>query len=133
MGSLVLVALIAGCGGGGPPSYTVQGTVTYAEKPVPTGWVIFLASDEQRSTAEIGTDGQYQTELPAGKYQIGISAPRVSDKTAMEAFDERPMMPHVPYRFAMPKSSGLSATIEANDGNRVDLTLKQQKRRRRRR
>ena len=72
MGSLVLVALFAGCGGGGPPSYTVQGTVTYAEKPVPTGWVIFLASDEQRSTAEIGTDGQYQRNSPQGNTKLAF-------------------------------------------------------------
>lgn len=129
---LLPILLLAGCGDSGPVKYQVQGTVTYDEKPVPTGGVIFLSQDGKQTSAAIGTDGRYQTELPVGKYYVGVSAPRTSNQTGMEAFDAAPQEPYVPHHFAVPKNSGLSATVEENDENQIDFPLKKLKRRKRR-
>ena len=36
---LLFVVFFTGCGGGGPQTYNLEGTVTYNGKAVPTGWV----------------------------------------------------------------------------------------------
>ena len=130
---LLSVLFLTGCGEGGPQAYNLQGSVTFKDKAVPTGWVIFLSGEKQRSTAEITADGHFQIELPAGEYQVGVFAPHESNKTGMEAFNERPRPPHVPDYYNQPEHSGLSVTIAENDENRLDLNLTEKRRRRRRR
>jgi len=132
---LLLVVVFTGCGEGTPQAYNLQGTVSYNGKEVPTGSIIFLSNELKRNTAEIGSDGSFQTELPAGEYQIGVFAPRKSSKEGIDAFDEAPLPPHVPAYFGQPEKSGLSVTIEEHNENTLDLTLtgELKKRRRRRR
>ena len=127
---LLFVVFFTGCEGG-PQVYDLQGIVTYNGEAVPTGWVIFLSGAQERNTAQIGSDGRFQTELPAGEYQVGVSAPRDSGKTGMDAFNQRPLRPHVPARFGQPEHSGMSVTIEEHNENTLDLTLTERRRRQR--
>ena len=130
---LLFAAFITGCGSGSPQTYDLQGTVTFNGKAVPTGWVIFLSGEEKRNTAEIDAEGHFQTALPAGEHQVGVFAPHESNKTGMDAFNERPRPPYVPAYYSQPGHSGLSVTIAENDENTLDLTLTEKRRRRRRR
>lgn len=97
--------------------------MTYHKKAVPTGWVIFLSAERKGSAAQIGADGSFQTELPAGEYGVGMSASRESDKTVMEAFDEAPQRLNVPDYFSDPQYLDLRVTVEADDENKIELTL----------
>lgn len=106
--------------------------MTYNGKAVPTGWVIFLSGEQKRNTAEIDTDGRFQTELPAGEHRIGVLAPHQSNKTGMDAFEQSPIPPHVPDYFGQPEHTGLMVTIEEKDENVLDLTLTDRRRQRRR-
>ena len=128
---LLWFVCFAGCGDSGPATYLVQGKVTYDGNAVPTGSVIFLSQAEERHPAAIGSDGSYEVRLPAGEHYVGVFAPRESNKTGMEAFDEPPMKPYVPSRFNQPKYSGIKVTIEENNENTFDITLTPQRRRRR--
>lgn len=130
LSSLLLVTCLTGCGGGGPQTYSLRGTVTCDGKAVPTGWVTFLSKNKHRHTAEIDANGQFQIELPAGEHQIGVFAPRESGKTGVEAFQERPMPPYVPAHYGQPEHSGLSATITEDSENEPELALTSKPRRR---
>jgi len=121
-----------GCSGGGPARFPVQGVVTFNEKPVPRGWVIFLAQNSEKHTATIGSDGLYEAELPAGDYRVGVSAPREFTKTGMDAFKAQPPPPYVPVRFAQPEFSGVVAKVEASSENKIDFPLKLARSRKRR-
>lgn len=128
---LLFVVFFTGCEGS-LQTHDLQGTVTFNGKAVPTGWVIFLSDEEKRNTAEIDAEGHFQTALPAGEHQVGVFAPRESNKTGMDAFYERPMPPYVPTHFGQPEHTGLRVTIQENDENTLDLTLVDKRRRRRR-
>ena len=65
---------LAGCGSaGGPARFDLSGTVTYAGKPLPAGYLVFSPDTSQGNKgpgaqADI-KDGRYQT--PAGQGTIG--------------------------------------------------------------
>src|SRR5205823_12586516 len=50
---------LAGCGGGGPKTALVRGTVTYKGKPVPNGTVTFIPASGHHATGDIRPDGSY--------------------------------------------------------------------------
>lgn len=120
--AVLLLAVVAGCSGEAP-KYSVQGTVTYDGKVVPTGWVLVLSEAGQRYSAEIDSNGQYHIELPKGEYQLGVSAPRESSSTSAEPFEEKSLPPYVPFRFGQPENTGLSVAVEANQQNTHDIAI----------
>lgn len=66
-------ALAAGCGGHG----SVSGTVKHKNgKPVVSGKVTLIASDNMPYEATINPDGTYSfSDVPAGPAKIGVSSP----------------------------------------------------------
>ena len=128
MGACLLAGLAIGCGGG-PQSLQVEGRVSFNGTPVPSGAVIFLDALDQRCLAEIGEDGRYQTDLPAGEHRVGISAPRETTSTGFEAFEEPSLPPYVPFQYADPTHSGLVVTVEEDGDNVFDFPLKDARRR----
>src|SRR5262245_35060772 len=70
---LLVLSVVFGCG---PGSATVTGKVTYKGKPVVSGTVVMLGSDERMVSAEIKADGQYVLAgVRSGKVRIGVSSP----------------------------------------------------------
>ena len=81
--SLLLPAIIAGCGGGGVDRTDLSGTVTFDGKPIVYGEIQFLAQPGQDSSPPSGfaeiIDGNYTTAemgqgITPGKYTLRISA-----------------------------------------------------------
>src|SRR5262249_42207098 len=73
--ALVLLILIAGCGG----AASVSGTVTHKPtgKKVASGTVMFLGSDGTPVYAPISPEGKYTASLPtAGTVKIAVNSPK---------------------------------------------------------
>lgn len=121
-----------GCSDGGPARFPVEGLVTFNEETVPSGWVIFLDENSKKHNAEIGSDGLYKVELPAGDYRVGFSAPREMKETGMDAFKAQAPPPYIPVRFGQPEHSGVDAKVEAKPDNKIDFPLKLSRSRKRR-
>jgi hypothetical protein len=69
-----LLLAFTGCAGRGTGS--VSGKVTYQDKVVRSGSVMFVGSDSLPRYAPIDTDGRYAVEgLPAGPAKITVSSP----------------------------------------------------------
>ena len=129
---VLLSAAVVGCSDGGLERFPVYGVVTFNDNPVPRGWVVFLSESNKKQTATIGSDGQYELELPAGEYRVGVSAPREMKETGMDAFKAQPPKPYVPVRFSQPGHSGVVVKVEPTDENEIDFPLKLKRSRRRR-
>ena len=72
--SLLLPAIIAGCGGGGVDRTDLSGTVTFDGKPIVYGEIQFLAQPDQDSSPPSGfaeiIDGKYTTTFVGFVYNI---------------------------------------------------------------
>jgi hypothetical protein len=69
-GSLLLVAVLAGCGFRG----TVSGQVTYQNKPVAGGWVMFVPvrGGTNPIPAALDENGHYELTAPTGEFLISV-------------------------------------------------------------
>jgi hypothetical protein len=66
---VVLVPLV-GCG---EPQASLSGKVTFKNKPVTGGWVIFINEAEKHDRAQIKPDGTYSsTTVPIGNLKVGV-------------------------------------------------------------
>ena len=78
VGALLLLATaLMGCGPGGSGELPVEGNVTFQDKAVDNGEIVFTPADGQ--TASIAakiTAGKYACQLPPGKSQVRITAYR---------------------------------------------------------
>jgi hypothetical protein len=69
--SLGLVALI--CAGCTPPTGTVSGTVTYKNKPVPSGSVMLVTDNNGSFQGAIDKNGAYTVEgVPVGPAKVSV-------------------------------------------------------------
>jgi hypothetical protein len=77
---LPLLALfgIAGCG---PSTATVKGKVSYQNKPLKGGKIIFTSKGKGDVVADIGKDGTYEAEkVPVGKVKVAIQTKYLDPK-----------------------------------------------------
>lgn len=78
--SLALTLTLIGCG---PARSNVSGTVRYKGKPLTSGTIIFLASDNKNHQADIGPDGKYKmTGVARGKVKVAVivEPPRIAPR-----------------------------------------------------
>jgi len=72
---LSLPGLICGCGKSGPKTYDVSGSVTFAGKPIPDGWVCFSPDSSKGNSGPQGRarilNGKYDTDEDFGMGTIG--------------------------------------------------------------
>ena len=124
---LLPIALVVGCGGGGPdlgPTGTVTGKVTSDGKPV-TGGSVWFHTAGQIGFGEIGPDGVYSMswntggqhgeQVPIGEYRIAIHPPEVGGGSTQDH-------PNFPKKYADPSTSGLNRTV-AEGENTFDLEM----------
>jgi hypothetical protein len=61
----VIGTALAGCGSSGPPRYELSGTVTYAGKPLPAGYIV-LSPDQSAG----GQGAAAQADIHDGRYLV---------------------------------------------------------------
>ncbi len=70
----VLALVLLGCGG--KPTGDVSGKVVYQKKPVVSGSVVIVGSDNKPRTGEIKPDGTYTVlAVPVGEAKIAVISP----------------------------------------------------------
>jgi hypothetical protein len=91
--ALGLMAVVPGCGPGGPERVVVSGAVTYKGQPVPEGMIRFVPSDTADTplSGAVITNGQYKADghggVAVGKYKVLIEGIRM-DKTVWSKFPD---------------------------------------------
>lgn len=119
----LLAALVAvGCGETHDPTYPVTGKVTFNGEPLTTGTVTFTPETGPSATGEIRPDGTYSLITPPeregalpGSYQVSISA--------VEVDAEGLATPLIPSKYSTGQTSGLTATVQADQENKADFDL----------
>jgi hypothetical protein len=127
---------ISGCGGGGKPSGTVSGTVTYKGEPLPQGRVTFYGPNNQVASALIEEGGKYTaTKVPLGEVKVAVDTPPAPSKAAIKAAKDKRrfergvpiVLPEntisIPKKYENPELSGLSLTVKAGSQS-YDIPLK---------
>jgi hypothetical protein len=122
----VLLAAACGCGSGGEA--TVSGKVTYQDRPVTYGSVIFVGPDQKTRSAAIRPDGGYTVQgLTPGESAVSVisrdpakgRAPKGAAGTAGGPGGWFP----IPRRYEAASESGLACTLKAGPNN-YDIALK---------
>jgi hypothetical protein len=134
LAALLVAAASVGVLGCGKKTATITGTVTYNNKPVTSGEVIFLSQDGHASAhAPIHADGSFTvTNAPVGPVQVAVDNPpptkvQVTSKNGNdpEVREARQQAAHyvaTPLKYRDPKQSGLH--FDARPGsNEYDITL----------
>ena len=130
--ALALLALgaFSGCGGKGPPTGTVQGTVTYQGKAVGEGFVVFenQAKGWTRA-AKLNPDGSYEhREVPVAEYVVHVVPPQPelpNETTGFRGGGAAAPVPdpeNIPKKFRTSQSTPLRANV-AEGHNRYDFEL----------
>lgn len=72
---LTSLFFVAGCGG--EPRGKLSGTVTFDNKPLPGGTVIFMTDDNSKTEhVPIQSDGKYSSDnIPLGKLRVAVLPP----------------------------------------------------------
>jgi hypothetical protein len=74
-GVVLLAAVLAGCGGGGPALHQLEGEVTFNGKPVPYGLIEFEPDTSKGNSGGMGyatiRDGKYDTSAEGGRGVVG--------------------------------------------------------------
>jgi hypothetical protein len=117
----LLVAASCGCGSG---TATVSGKVTYKDRPVTYGSVIFVGADDKSGSAAINPDGSYTASgVPPGEARIAVisRAPSKGRANAKGRANPAEWFP-IPRGFESPSTSGLSCTLKSG-ANEHDIKL----------
>jgi hypothetical protein len=121
----MLLTLLFGCGQAGEKTTSVQGKITYQNKPANNGVIAFLKDGSKPVSAAIQPDGAYAVQLPPGEYQVRIDAPPPMPAGWKEGQPMPPLGPRsVPDKFANFSNSGLTATVAAQSPQQLDFPLK---------
>jgi len=130
----VMIAALAGCGGGDKAE--VSGKVTLGDKPV-AGFVTFITADGKEFTAPTDAEGKYLlVDVPIGPVKVGVKgAPGgAGGLVAPPTPKGAPEMPKEmtagvgsgvppPAKYAAPASSGLAYEVKAGKQT-FDIPLK---------
>src|SRR5438105_12106805 len=125
----LLVCILIGCGGGGPRTAIVRGTVTYKGKPVPNGTVTFVPASGHHATGEIRPDGSYTLTsfrpgdgAVPGTYKVVVVA--MQDMTGRLPEDRVPLPPPiVPNKYTSIATTDLIFEVKEGE-NTIDLPLR---------
>ena len=149
--SIVAVALLAGCGGGGPSVNYVEGTVTLDGAPLAGATITFSPVAGGTGKPAVGTTdangvfkvtdmsgGTHEGGVVAGEYEVGV----VKNLGTMAATDPdawktdpnygkeeshtkpTPITSEVPTKYNDPKTSGIKVTVKPGENKGVTVELK---------
>jgi hypothetical protein len=126
-----LTLAVSGCGSAAPEMARVSGKVTIRGKPLTTGTITFVSTDNVRPNAssKIGTDGTFNLRTTLGEgAQPGEYRVVITDVNAGEVLDSAPKAPGkskaaISSRYANPDTSNLNAVVKAGS-NALSFDLK---------
>lgn len=129
-GAVLVVGVLAGCGGGGGesrPEGTVSGTVVLDGQPVTTGRVVLISDALGASAAaNLDEDGAFAIDgpVPAGEYQVFLAPPdRGNEPPGLTP--EPPaaqVLTGVPEKYLSQSSTDLNVTV-SEGRNEIPLVL----------
>lgn len=117
-------ALAVGCGGGGPTTVPVSGSVSFAGQPVASGEIVLRDPGGRLASAAARiVDGQYRMRAPVGPKRVEIIATRPAAGAARPrpGGEEPPVEMYVPERYNA--LSTLTADVTAAGPNQCDFAL----------
>lgn len=130
---LLLGIGMAGCGGNAEPKLAeVTGKVTYKNKPLPGGMVVFLSDDGKRGVGAIQKNGTFKMKSPFGTVKAAVVTRNATKESLKDG--KRPAVKEVhmpsgvnpetlPSReFEYFETSGLSFDVTQN-GQTIDIKL----------
>ncbi len=120
-----LIPLVSGCGGGGPETAPVTGTVTYQGNPLPKGAITFYPASGRPAYGKI-VDGKIVDVTLLKPGDGAIPGPNKVSITSVEPGKDMytPSKSLIPDRYADPSKSGLTAEIKKGQTNEVKFDLK---------
>ena len=120
----VLCTIIAGCGEEAETTALVKGHVTYQDKPLTFGRVIFLHVSGPYAFSDIGEDGSYELLAPLGKCRVAVECReepnRINPKDADERWFGRSL---IPKHYSNHMTSEIEFQVQPGE-HRLDLDLK---------
>lgn len=122
LAAAAFVAATAGCGDGRPRRVPVSGQVLIDGRPLTHGYVRLMPDNARPATAQIGPDGRFTLKtFEDGDGSVVGTHPMIV--AANEALGETRQRWHAPPKYADPKTSGLTATIDGpTDSLVIELT-----------
>lgn len=133
----LLLLLLAGCGGGGPVTHSVSGTITYNNRPVAEAQVGFIPTDPTAQTkpARGQTDAAGRYTLTtyvtpeykaagamAGKFNVTVE--KGLPQNQIVTYDDiKNRKPEIPPAYADSQQTKLTAEVTAAGPNQFDFTL----------
>ncbi len=132
---LLVTSLVFVTACSGPDIGQVSGKVTVNGKPLGNAHINFSSPDQKVSVnANLNEDGTYVIKtyehdgLPPGDYQVAV-------KSGTFGYEETPLVGqappasarptvHIPPKYAYPKTSGLTATVQRGKNKSFDFDLK---------
>jgi len=118
----LLLATVAGCDDGRPERVAVSGQVLIDGKPLTRGFVRFVPTGARPASGEIAPDGRFtlMTFEPGDGAVTGTHAVSV---IAVEQLNDTTRRWHAPKKYADPKTSRLTTTIDGpTDSLLIELT-----------
>ena len=127
LGACLLVLACIGCGPGGPPIESVEGTVTLDGKPLPNASVVFVPENGRPAGATTDSQGHYVLTFTEGrqgamlgKHKVRISTAR--DPSETPSGEPIPASPEtIPAKYNA--QTELEFTVEAGKKNTADFDL----------
>jgi delta 1-pyrroline-5-carboxylate dehydrogenase len=111
MAGLVCVAAV-GCRPAGPPgAITVDGTLSLAGESIPKGVVQFVEEDGRMAGTGRVTAGRFRVVVKPGAYNVAVSSQEELYDAQGNSAGFRSLLPE---KYASVKTSGLSATVDAD-------------------
>jgi hypothetical protein len=116
----------AGCPPASAPTYTVRGTIQYADgSPVPGGSIEIESKTNSALTA-VGTiyaDGTFEIEggAPAGVYRVALHP--AEDPNYNPEVDDKPPPPAIGPRYEAFNTSGLELTVAAKANENLVIKI----------
>jgi hypothetical protein len=124
---LVIPLMAWGCSSHSSNSgVTVSGRVLLGDKPVEAGLVTFITDDGHSASASLGEGGHFtMTNAPVGRVYVGVNTQMLRGQQQLHLQQskgkERLQFVDVPARYADPKTSGLTITVEPNKTIEINL------------
>jgi hypothetical protein len=129
---MLLAAMTFGCGPRANEKYPVSGVVRYRGNPLPLGNVTFVPlSGPVSGPVLIDPNGRYHLEAVAGRHAVGVVAMprRTGGRRApgLEGGMDWTGVPEarslIPEKYNRYDTSGISATVEPQSANTLDIDL----------
>ncbi len=132
--SLVLLLAVAGCGKELPTTVPVTGTVTWQDKPLDSGRVVFHPQQIEKGRPKRPAMGYLQTDgsfalatfrpddgAVPGSYQVTIHSYLKKPVSNNDDINPPEDVWRIPERYGDPERSGLTATVSSDE--KVELSF----------